>query len=57
MEILQTELKRFHEKKQEFLNKFSQADFNYIVEGWKSKVERCSSGDQAWGLFVASKPL
>jgi len=57
MDILQTELKRFNEKKPEFLSQFHPADFDYIVDGWKSKLERCGSGDQAWGLFTATKPL
>jgi len=57
MDILQIELKRFHENKKQFLKSFSQEDFNYIVQGWESKLERCKSGDQAWGLFTAMKPF
>ena len=26
-----------------------------ICQGWRSKLVRCSAGDQAWGLFSASK--
>ena len=26
-----------------------------ICQGWRSKLVRCSAGDQAWGLFTASK--
>merc|ERR1711878_241167 len=30
-------------------------DLNYIEKGWKDKVVRCNQGDQAWGLFEATK--
>lgn len=56
MEILHTELDRFNVQKQEFLNQFTEADFNYIAGGWQAKLERCGTGDQAWGLFTAVKP-
>jgi len=56
MDILQIELKRFMEQKSGFLEQFKESDFEYIVEGWKSKLERCGAGDQAWGLFTATKP-
>jgi phosphoethanolamine N-methyltransferase len=55
--ILNTESKQFVEKKRDFLQKFSEADFNYILDGWRAKVERCSDGDQAWGYFTANKPV
>lgn len=32
-----------------------QEDYNEIVEGWKAKLGRCSSGEQRWGLFIAKK--
>jgi len=57
MDILNIELKRFMEQKSGFLNEFKETDFNYIIDGWKSKLERCGTGDQAWGLFTATKPL
>ena len=25
------------------------------AQGWKDKVVRCNQGDQAWGLFEATK--
>jgi phosphoethanolamine N-methyltransferase len=57
MDILNIELKRFVENKAGFLAQFKEYDYDYIVEGWKSKLDRCSAGDQAWGLFTATKPL
>ncbi len=57
MDILELELKNFNEQKTEFINLFSEADFKYIEDGWKSKLVRCGDGDQAWGLFMATKPL
>lgn len=57
MDILNMELKKFNEKKGEFTKIFSEADFKYIEDGWKAKLVRCAAGDQAWGLFMATKPL
>ncbi|XP_053304363.1 uncharacterized protein LOC128466925 [Spea bombifrons] len=57
VQVLNTELKRTHEIKEEFLQGFSEEDYNYIIDGWKEKLHRCSLGDQRWGLFYAEKPL
>jgi len=56
IDILETELKRFRNVKERFLRQFKEVDYNYIVEGWEAKVVRCRNGDQAWGLFTATKP-
>lgn len=56
MDILELELKNFNKQKSEFIELFSEADFKYIEDGWKSKLVRCGAGDQAWGLFTATKP-
>jgi len=57
VDILHKESKGFVQRKQEFLQCFAEADFNYILGGWSAKVERCSAGDQAWGYFTAVKPI
>lgn len=57
IDILNNELERFDEQKSEFLHQFNEHDFDYIVSGWQAKLVRCASGDQAWGLFTATKPL
>lgn len=56
VDILEAELKRFIRRKSPFLDQFDEHDFDYIVSGWSAKLERCGSGDQAWGLFTATKP-
>lgn len=56
VDILHTESKKFVEQKEDFMKQFSEADFMYILNGWKAKIERCTAGDQAWGLFTADKP-
>jgi phosphoethanolamine N-methyltransferase len=38
-----------------FIKDFSQKDFDDLVDGWKIKVDRVNAGDQAWGLFLATK--
>ena len=54
--VLNNELDNFANIKQEFIDEFSEHDYNYIVKGWKSKVVRCNDGDQKWGIFCGSKP-
>lgn len=56
VEILQKEMQFFSGQKEEFIKDFSVEDYNDIANGWQDKVERCSDGDQAWGLFIAHKP-
>ncbi|XP_075425983.1 uncharacterized protein LOC142465681 isoform X2 [Ascaphus truei] len=55
--VLNTELRRTQEIKEEFQESFSEEDYNYIIDGWNEKLHRCSLGDQRWGLFYAEKPL
>ncbi|XP_018408389.1 PREDICTED: phosphomethylethanolamine N-methyltransferase-like [Nanorana parkeri] len=57
VQVLNNELTRTQEIKQEFIESFSEEDYNYIIDGWKEKLYRCSLGDQRWGLFYAEKPL
>jgi len=57
VERCEEELKRIQPLQPEFVKEFSQADYDYLVEGWKSKIARCLQGDQRWGLFIAKKPL
>lgn len=53
--ILKKELKSFEKIKQDFINEFNKDDYEHIIEGWNSKVVRCSQGDQRWGTFTATK--
>nr|DBA17099.1 TPA: hypothetical protein GDO54_002594 [Pyxicephalus adspersus] len=57
VQVLNKEVTRTQEIKQEFIESFSEEDYNYIIDGWKEKLHRCSLGDQRWGLFYAEKPL
>jgi len=54
-DILRRELKRFRDNKNNFLKEFTMEDYDYIVEDWESKLVRCGAGDQAWGLFHATR--
>jgi len=53
--IMNMELEKFNKIRDTFIIEFSEQDFHYISEGWKDKLVRCKDGDQAWGLFTASK--
>jgi len=55
VDILHKEMKSFTTQKDDFVKEFSLEDFDHILEGWQAKVERCTAGDQAWGLFIAHK--
>ncbi|KAK2975455.1 hypothetical protein RJ640_007801 [Escallonia rubra] len=62
IEVLQKELNRVEEERNEFIEDFSEVrvvifyeDYNDIVGGWKAKLIRSSSGEQRWGLFFAQK--
>ena len=56
-EILETEKKRAMTQKAEFLDRFTQEDFDHLMEGWDSKLARVPKGHQRWGYFVAHKPM
>ncbi|KAL9261335.1 Phosphoethanolamine N-methyltransferase-like protein [Drosera capensis] len=53
--VLQRELDAVEKDKDVFVHDFSEEDYNDIVEGWKTKLVRSSSGEQRWGLFIAKK--
>jgi len=55
VEVLKRELCKFSSIKGKFVDMFSLDDYEYIEEGWQAKIVRCSAGDQAWGLFTATK--
>ncbi|KAK3890073.1 hypothetical protein Pcinc_005988 [Petrolisthes cinctipes] len=53
--ILTNELKYFKPQSQAFIKDYSEKDYKEIVEGWETKLVRCRSGDQVWGMFKARK--
>lgn len=55
VQVLKNELIKTKEISEEFINEFSEEDYNHIIEGWEAKVNRCADGDQKWGLFVGTK--
>ncbi|PFX23067.1 phosphoethanolamine N-methyltransferase 1-like [Stylophora pistillata] len=55
VEVLRSERKRFETDKEIFLKDFKKEDFEYLVEDWETKIDRCGRGDQKWGLFHAKK--
>ncbi|KAM3703088.1 hypothetical protein ACB098_04G068600 [Castanea mollissima] len=55
IQVLQRELNAVEKDKDAFIEDFSEEDYNDIVGGWKAKLIRTSTGEQRWGLFIASK--
>ena len=56
VESLKKELVKTEAIKEQFIDEFSQEDYDAIVNGWRDKVHRTSQGDQRWGFFYAEKP-
>ncbi|KAF6136865.1 hypothetical protein GIB67_043254 [Kingdonia uniflora] len=57
LSVLQRELDLVEKEKEDFISDFSEEDYNDIVDGWKAKLIRSSSGEQRWGLFIAKKKI
>ncbi|XP_017289818.1 phosphoethanolamine methyltransferase [Kryptolebias marmoratus] len=55
IQVIEAELQRAEDMKDEFIQEFSEEDYFAIVDGWKEKLERSKSGDQRWGLFHAKR--
>uniref|UniRef100_A0A671KY15 phosphoethanolamine N-methyltransferase n=1 Tax=Sinocyclocheilus anshuiensis TaxID=1608454 RepID=A0A671KY15_9TELE len=55
IQVIKVELQRAGEMKEEFIQEFSQEDYDAVVNGWTKKLQRCETGDQRWGLFYATK--
>ncbi|KAL9242675.1 hypothetical protein vseg_016654 [Gypsophila vaccaria] len=55
--VLQRELNEVEKDKDIFVKDFSEKDYNDIVDGWKAKLVRTRSGEQRWGLFIATKAI
>merc|ERR1711910_292039 len=53
--ILKMEMAKFKPMKDEFIREFSMKDYKDLTEGWDIKVDRCTKGEQGWGLFKAHK--
>uniref|UniRef100_A0A672Z467 phosphoethanolamine N-methyltransferase n=1 Tax=Sphaeramia orbicularis TaxID=375764 RepID=A0A672Z467_9TELE len=55
IKVIEDELQRVDAIKDEFIEEFSEEDYLAIVNGWREKLGRSRSGDQRWGLFLATK--
>ncbi|KAK4744169.1 hypothetical protein SAY87_010481 [Trapa incisa] len=52
--VLERELHTVEMEKDTFISDFSEQDYDDIISGWKAKLIRSSSGEQRWGLFIAT---
>jgi len=55
--LINVELNRATENKQEFMQLFPDADYEHLVQGWHNKIGYIDSGDHKWGVIKASKPF
>ncbi|WKY08871.1 hypothetical protein Q1695_001783 [Nippostrongylus brasiliensis] len=56
-EILLEERARVEDNKEEFLEKFSQREYDSLVSGWTSKLQYIADDNHNWNFFLAVKPL
>ncbi|XP_018590166.2 phosphoethanolamine methyltransferase [Scleropages formosus] len=54
-QVLKTELERTENMREEFIEEFSEEEYNAVVTGWREKLQRCEKGEQRWGLFYAER--
>ncbi|MBB14683.1 hypothetical protein CMK22_05390 [Candidatus Poribacteria bacterium] len=52
---LETELKHLISIKDEFLQNFTEQDYEDLIQGWEKKIIRAQQGSQKWGYFYAQK--
>ncbi|CAG0916015.1 unnamed protein product [Notodromas monacha] len=55
IKVLKREVAHLKAHREAFIQDFSEKDYDELIKGWEAKVVRASSGDQAWGLFLATK--
>lgn len=55
IDSLREELRDLNVDRDQFLRKFTQSDFDYLVNRWNKKIQFCEQGDFIWGLFIAEK--
>ncbi|XP_048883463.1 phosphoethanolamine methyltransferase isoform X2 [Brienomyrus brachyistius] len=55
IQVIKRELKRAEDIKEEFIQEFSEEEYNTITSGWRLKIQRCERGDHRWGLFYAER--
>jgi len=55
VDIMKMEMEKFAAMKDKFVAEFSLEDYEWIEQGWRDKLVWCAEGDQAWGLFTATK--
>lgn len=58
IQVSENELAKYQGMKDSLLSEgsqFAEENFNDICQGWKEKIARAKSGDQAWGMFKAKK--
>ncbi|XP_061462316.1 uncharacterized protein LOC133374958 isoform X1 [Rhineura floridana] len=56
LSALTEELQTLERSREQFVQEFSEDEFESMASGWREKVQRCADGDQRWGVFYALKP-
>ncbi|XP_058016284.1 uncharacterized protein LOC131186578 [Ahaetulla prasina] len=52
---LSQELQALETSKEKFVQEFSEEEFESMASSWRAKLQRCATGDQRWGIFLARK--
>lgn len=54
---LEAELLKLNEGKEQFLQRFTQKDFDDLDQGWRRKLVRIQNDNQSWMFATAVKPI
>ena len=55
VECLKAEIVKFEAYKAEFVEQFSEKDYQDLINGWNEKIVRCDEGHQRWGKISCQK--
>jgi len=55
LEVLKRELKVIQDGKADFLSKFTEEEYQGLLDGWSNKIAWVSAGDMKWCVLTATK--
>jgi len=55
IDSLQDELSNLKTNHDQFLQEFTEEDYDYLVNRWNKKILFCEQNNLTWGLFIATK--
>ncbi len=56
IQLMEKEQSDLRARRNEFLQDYTEEDYDYLINRWDSKLKFCREGDFRWGLFIARRP-